>query len=176
MKMLTFAALLALLALPVFAQSQPDPMLRQLDWFAVDYKCTGIAFATPMAPEHATRATVAGSWTLDGRWVRFTYAEKKTPQNPKPFSVSGFFGYDAEIRKLVIGAVDNMGGYATGASDGWNGDTIVFTGPWHLGTQTVNARDTFTKTGSNKMTHTGELEMNGKWITLAKDECTRVKK
>ena len=165
----------ALLALPAFAQ-QPDPMLRQLDWLAVDYQCTGIAYASPMAPEHATRATVTGSWTLDGRWVKFTYAEKKTAENPKPFAVSGFMGYDPEIKKLVAGSVDNMGGYATTASDGWSGDAIVFTGPWHMAGQTMNSRDTFTKTGANKMTHVGELEMGGKWVTLGKEECTRVKK
>src|SRR5687767_1489197 len=112
MKKMTFAALLALFALSAAAQPAPDPMLRQLDWFAHDYRCTGIAYANPMAPEHATRADVTGAWMLDGRWVRFSYTEKKTSENPKPFTVTGYMGYDAEIKKLVIGAVDVTGGYA----------------------------------------------------------------
>ncbi|HUP58795.1 MAG TPA: hypothetical protein VNA69_00095 [Thermoanaerobaculia bacterium] len=37
---------------------KPDAMLRQLDYFAGNWQCSGIAWATPMAPEHATRGDV----------------------------------------------------------------------------------------------------------------------
>jgi hypothetical protein len=67
-----------------------------------------------------------------------------------------------------------MGGYNTGASDGWNGDAITFEGPWHLGTQTVKARDTFTKNGT-KLMHVGEMEMDGKWVKYGQETCTRSK-
>jgi hypothetical protein len=128
-----------------------------------------------MAPEHPTSATVTGDWTLGGTWVRFSYIENKSPKNSMPVAVRGFFGYDAEIKKFVIGAVDNMGGYSTSAADGWNGDSIAFEGPWHLGDRTVKARDTFTKSGT-KLMHVGEMEMDGKWVKYGQETCTRVKK
>lgn len=157
------------------AAMEPNPALKQLQPFAQNYDCTGIAYANPMAPEHPTRATVTGDWTLDGTWIRFSYIEKKTDKNPMPVGVRGFFGYDAEIKKFVVGVVDNMGGYSTGASSGWNGDSITFEGPWHLGTQTVTARDTFTKDG-NKLTHVGEMMTDGKWVKYGQETCTRSKK
>lgn len=150
----------------------PNPALKQLEPFAHNYDCTGIAFATPMSPEHPTRATVTGEWTLGGTWIRFSYLEVKTPKNPMPVGVRGFWGYDAEIKKFISGAVDNMGGYSTAASAGWEGDSITFEGPWHLGDRTVTGRDTFTKSGT-KIMHTGEMMADGKWFTYGKETCTR---
>jgi hypothetical protein len=168
--------IVALLLLAVQAMAMdPDPMLKQLQIFAIRYDCTGIAYANPMAPEHPTRATVTGEWTLGGQWVAFSYLEKKTAQSSMPFGVRGYFGYDPQVKKFVVGTVDNMGGYATGASDGWDGDTIVFTGPWHMGTQTLESRDTFMKTAAG-LKHIGELEMDGKWVKLGQETCTRAKK
>ena len=171
-KVCLLVALALVLASSALAM-EPNPKLKDLQWFAHNYDCSGIAYASPMAPEHPTRAHVTGEWTLGGTWVRFSYLEIKTPKNPKPTGVRGFFGYDAEIKKFVIGAVDNMGGYATAASDGWNGDTIVFEGPWHLGDRTVPARDTFTKTGAKTMKHVGEMQMDGKWVKYGQETCTR---
>ena len=173
MKKLSLVALL-LLSFQAVAMD-PDPMLKQLQPFAATYNCTGIAYANPMAPEHATRGSVTGAWTLGGQWIAFTYAESKTAQNSMPFAVRGFWGYDPQMKKFVVGTVDNMGGYGTAASDGWNGDTIVFAGPWHMGTQTVNSRDTFIKTAAG-MNHIGEVEMDGKWVKLGQETCTRAKK
>ncbi|HJQ36280.1 MAG TPA: DUF1579 family protein [Thermoanaerobaculia bacterium] len=153
----------------------PNPELKKLDVFAHNYDCTGIAYASPMAPEHPTAAKVTGEWMLGGNWVAFSYIETKTAKNPMPFAVRGYWGYDAATKKFIMGGVDNMGSYATGSGDGWNGDAFVVEGPWHMGTQTVKARDTFTKTGPNTMTHVGEMEMDGTWVAYGKETCTRSK-
>ena len=150
----------------------PDPMLKQLEFFTGKWQCSGRAEASPMAPAHATQAEVNAKWGLGGYWVPVTYAEKKTAENPMPFTFTGFFGYDKEMKKFVVGGVDSMGGYSTGASDGWNGDTMVFVGPWHMNGMTANARDTFTKNG-NKLMHTNEVEMDGKWMKMSEETCTR---
>lgn len=154
----------------------PDPMLKQLEPFARQYDCRGIAYATPMAPEHATHATVNGEWILGGNWVRFSYSEKKTAENPMPFVVNGYFGYDLETKQLVVGTVDNMAGYSTAAAAGWNGDTLVFSGPWHMASKTFNARDTFMKKDNGQIMHVGELEMDGKWMKLSQETCMPAKK
>jgi hypothetical protein len=151
----------------------PNPMVRQLDSLAGMWRCSGTAYATPMGPEHPTAAEVTMKWDLGGYWLPFNYAEKKTAMNANPFRVTGYFGYDPEIKKLVLGSVDNMGGYSTAASDGWNGDTIVFTGPWHMGPTTVTGRDTFRKSGANGLVHTAELEQNGSMTKLGEETCTR---
>src|ERR1051325_11397879 len=150
----------------------PNPELKKLEPFAHNYDCTGIAYANPMSPEHPTRAKVTGAWMLDGNWVGFSYIETKTAQNPMPFAVRGYWGYDPAMKKFVMGGVDNMGSYSTGTSDGWNGDAFVIVGPWHMGTQTVNSRDTFTKNG-NKLMHVGRMEEEGQWGGCGTDENTR---
>lgn len=163
----------ALLLAASAALAAPDPMLRQLDPLQGPLRCSGTAYANPMSPQHATSGEVTTKWEMDGYWLAFTYAEKKTTNNPMPFRVSGFFGYDPEIKKLVMGGVDSTGGYSTEQSDGWNGDTIVFTGPWHMSGQTMNSRDTFTKKGSKELMHTGEVEQNGQWVKAVEETCVR---
>ncbi|MDP9191030.1 MAG: DUF1579 domain-containing protein [Acidobacteriota bacterium] len=150
----------------------PD-MIRQLDPLAGKWQCKGIAYATPWFPEHPTTGEVSQNWILDGKWLAYTYAEKKTEQNPMPFTATGFFGYDPEVKMLVVGGVDSTGGYSTGVSSGWVGDVLTFEGPWHIGGMTAKARDTFTKKGANEMTHMGELEYEGKWMKLGQETCTR---
>jgi hypothetical protein len=150
----------------------PD-MLRQLDPLVGTWQCKGIAYATPWFPEHQTLGDVSQKWILDGKWLAFTYAEKKTERNPMPFTATGYFGYDPEVKMLVVGGVDSGGGYSTGASSGWVGDVLTFEGPWHMGAMTSKARDTFTKKGANEMTHLGELEYEGKWMKLGQEMCTR---
>jgi hypothetical protein len=105
--------------------------------------------------------------------MAYTYAEKKTAENPTPFTATGYFGYDPETKMLVVGGVDSTGGYATGASKGWVGDALTFEGPWHIGGMTANSRDTFTRKGANEIIHLGELESDGKWIKLGQETCTR---
>lgn len=151
----------------------PDPMLKQLDYFTGKWQCSGTAYANPMTPEHATQAEVNAKWDLNGNWVPFSYSEKKTAANPTPFTFTGFFGYDKEIKKFVVGGVDNMGGYSTLASDGWSGDSMIFTGPWHMNGMTANSRDVFTKKGDREMTHVGEIEMNGKWTKMSMETCRK---
>lgn len=150
----------------------PD-MLRQLDPLVGKWQCKGIAYTTPWFPEHPTVGEVSQEWILDGKWMAFTYAEKKTAENPMPFNATGYFGFDPEAKMLVVGSVDSTGGYANGMSKGWMGDVLTFEGPWHIGGMTARARDTFTKKGSNEVTHLGELEYEGKWIKLGQETCTR---
>ena len=179
MKQLTLVIVLILVATTAAANQHdekkamaPD-MLRQLDPLAGKWQCKGMAYATPWFPEHATVGDVSQTWILDGKWLAFTYAEKKTKQNPMPFTVTGYFGYDPEVKMLVVGSVDSTGGYSTGASSGWMGDAIAFEGPWHIRGMTAKSRDTFTKKGANEITHFGELEHEGKWMKLSQEKCTR---
>lgn len=149
--------------------------LRKLDPMVGKFQCKGIAYASPMGPEHATTATVEAKWVLDGMWANFWYTEKKTAENPKPFAVSGFMGYDMGKKKYVTGGVDNMGGYSTSEADGWMGNDIVFVGPYNVGGMVMKGRDTFTSTSKNELKHMFEVEENGTWKKMGQETCTRVK-
>ena len=179
MKRLILMVALTLAATAAFANQHdekkamaPD-MLRQLDPLVGTWQCKGIAYTTPWFPEHPTAATVSQEWTLGGKWLAFTYAEKKSAENPMPFTTTGFFGYDPEVKMLVVVGVDSAGGYSTESGSGWVGDVLTFEGPWHMGAMTAKVRDTFTKKSAREVAHMGELEYEGKWMKLGQETCTR---
>ena len=179
MRKTVLVLLLVFAATAAFANShmemKPSPKTRDLDYYGGNWSCKGTAMASPMAPEHPTAANVTAKWTAGGYWLAFTYAETKTAKSAMPFWVSGFFGYDMEQKKFVMGSVDNMGGYSTSTSDGWSGDTMTFEGPWHMTAMTVKGRDTFMKTSATAMVHTAFVEDGGSWKKLAEETCTKMK-
>jgi len=147
--------------------------LRELDYLGGDWQCKGTAFAFGDQPKHAVVAIVKGTWILNGMWLDMHYNETKTTANPHPFDVRGFFGYDPEKKKLVLGSLENDGGYSTESSSGWEGDSIVFTGPNHMGGMTANGKDTWTKISKTKLTYSFEIEDKGAWTKLIEETCTR---
>jgi len=162
-----------LIATTAFAQTGTD-QLKTLSGFVGNWKCTGKSFASEMGPEHATTATVTGKWTLNARWWEIRYTEDKNSKNPKPMAVAAYWGWDEGKKKLVAGVVDNMGGYATQESSGWNGDELVFEGPSHMGSMTMNGRDTFTRKGDNELTHAFFAPDNaGGWKKLDEETCKK---
>jgi Protein of unknown function (DUF1579) len=173
MKQTTLVIVLLLLATAAVAKQHDENPLRQLDALAGNWQCTGMAFDTPWFPAHPTQGEVTQKWILDGKWLAFTCAEKKTAENPMPFTATGYFGYDPESKMYVVGGVDSTGGYSTGASKGWMNDALTFEGPWHIGGMTAKARDTFTRKSATEVMHTGELEYEGKWMKLSQETCLK---
>jgi len=165
--------LVILIALASFAAQADNSKLRELDPLKGTWTCKGTAFAMGDTPEHPVAATITGSWILGGQWLEVHYTETKTAKNPKPFAVRAFFGYDSELKKLVLGSIESDGGYSTENSDGWQGNSIVFVGPNHMGGMTMNGRDTWTKTGKNTMAYKFELEDKGKWATAIEETCSK---
>jgi len=164
---------LLIVATTSFAQSAAD-QLSSLNAFVGTWKCTGTAFASDMGPEHSTAATVTGKWVLSGKWLEMRYIEEKTKKNPMPYAVTAYWGWDEGQKKLVAGSVDNMGGYGVEQSSGWNGDTFVFEGPAHMGPTTPNGRDTFTRAGKNKITHSFAIPDSASgWKKFDEETCKK---
>jgi hypothetical protein len=162
--------ILALAATSAFAAPKRD----DLKYFAGTWKCTGMDFASEMGPEHPNAASVTLKWTLNDQWLDIHYAEMKTAKNAHPFAVNAYWGYDQGSSKLVSGYVDNMGGYGTSQSDGWQGDTLIFAGPMHMGAMTLNSRDVFTKKGANAVLHSAEMQdKSGGWKKMTEETCKR---
>ncbi|HEV3077878.1 MAG TPA: hypothetical protein VHB47_25905, partial [Thermoanaerobaculia bacterium] len=101
--------------------------------------------------------------------------EKKTGVNPMPLTAVEHWGYSDELKKLVAGQVDSMGGYGTQATAGWEGDAMVWVGDAHMMGTRMPSRDTFVKHGDNQVTHLGEIQQNGAWIKQDEETCYRVK-
>jgi len=171
MKTRMFAVVVCLATVAAFGQS--NPKLKELQPFVGTWQCTGMTFASPMGPEHATKATVTGAWILNGSWVEIRYTEVKTAKNPHPYAVRMLLSYDEQPKAFVSGAVDNMTGYSTEQSPGWEGDKMTFSGAQHGGGATMNAHDIFTKVGKNEIRHESEMEMDGKWVKLDQESCKR---
>ena len=173
MKQTMVVFLLVLAATAAFAAAPASPV-APLGYFVGKWQCSGTAYAMEKMPEHATAGTVNASWTMNGHWVAFTYAETKSAANAHPFSVGGFMGFDAQQKAFVMGGVDSMGGYSTEAGP-WQGNTLTLTGPWHMNGTTMTSRDTFVKKSESQMTHSAEIEQGGKWIKAAQETCNRQK-
>src|ERR1051325_10286817 len=115
-----------LLAATVLAQPKPSPRLGDLKAFAGEWTCKGTTFTSSFGPAHPTAATIHVSWVLGSYWLRAMYAETKTPKNPIPAAGHVYWGYDEQTKKLTGYAVNNFGGHVKVESDGWKGDTIVW--------------------------------------------------
>jgi hypothetical protein len=157
------------------AGTPPAPAeLAALDFFVGTWNCTGKAFASPMGPEHETAASVHATKSVGDRWIQINYDENKTATNPTPYHVGVYMGYDAGAKKFVQGCVDNMGGYCTQSSGGWNGDVITFEGTANGSGQAMGVRDTFIRKGTKELVHAGEIQGADKqWAQTDKETCKR---
>jgi hypothetical protein len=151
----------------------PNAALDQLKFFAGNWQCAGTGYVEGKG--HPTSATVNMGWDLNGFFMTLRYEEKKTGVNPMPIAVVEHWGYSDELKKLIAGHVDSMGGYGTEVTAGWEGNTLVWVGDDHMMGMKMPGRDTFVKQGDNGVTHLGEMQQNGAWIKQDEETCYRVK-
>lgn len=160
---------------PAAAPAMPAE-LAQLDYFIGTWHCTGKTLASPMSAEHATAATVHAAKAIGGRWIQVTYDEAKTAANPMPYHAGIYMGYDAGKKQFVSGCVDNMGGYCTQSSAGWNGDVMVMEGTGNSDGKQFGSRDTFTRKGAGELMHNSEMQGDDKaWTKLDEETCRKAK-
>jgi hypothetical protein len=149
----------------------PNAALAQLKGLAGSWTCTGRTFGP--GPEHATSATLAFAWQLDGFWLEVRYDEQKTAANPVPFRTLSEWGFDDVQQSLTATTVDNLSGIVNATSAGWQGDKLVLEGTAHRYIRQFQARDTFVRRGDDQLTHTLEANVNDSWIKLHEDTCSK---
>ena len=153
---------------------KPAAEMDKIKWMAGTWQCTGKTMASPMGPEHPTEATVSGDLTLDGFWMLHHYREKKTAQNPMPISGDEYWGYDAVEKLWDRVAVDNMGGFASGSSMGWEKGKIVWMSDGMMAGQKAKFRDTFTEKSPREINYVGEIATpDGKWVIAWDTTCKK---
>jgi len=171
----------AFAALPAFSQAPagpptPSPELAKLAFFAGDWACKGKAEASPFGPAHATVGQVHISKEIGGFWYVGRYAETKTAANPQPIVFQFTQGYDGTAKAFTMDCFDSFGSHCHQTAAGWEGDKLAYSGESTGSGPAMPVRDTFAKTGAASLEHTGEMQMEGKWMTTDHETCTRAKK
>lgn len=148
------------------AAPKPAPELAALakTWQGT-WKCEGTMPAGPMGPEHKVKATLKMKLDLDKFWLVGTYAEKKTPENPRPFAFQDWWTFDSAAKKWNRVTVDNMGGYIMFSSTSATEAKMEFEGRGAMGGTTISVRETIEMTGPKAVHVTGQVSMDGKqWM------------
>jgi hypothetical protein len=150
----------------------PNAALAQLKPLGGSWTCTGRTFGP--GPEHATSATLTFTWQLGGFWLEVRYDEQQTAANPVPFRSISEWGFDDVQQSLAAAMVDDLSGFVTATTAGWQGDKLALEGTAHRYARQFQARDTFVRHGDDQLAHTLEANVNDSWIKLHEDACSRV--
>lgn len=126
----------------------------------------------PGSPETSAKSTVKLKKALGGFFYQGEYEVKKTKQNPG-MKASFFLGYQAGAKLFTSTGLDDMGGYGTSTSAGFQGETITFVGDGYMMGQKAKVRETMTRKAPKGMSHKFEMDMGKGFQSLGEDECTR---
>jgi hypothetical protein len=149
----------------------PPPELAQLKPFVAKAACTGQAEESLFGPAHKIQGQVSATMSPSGFWLQLRYVEKKTRDNPLASSAEERWGYDPALKKFVALLWDGFGGYGTGTSPGWEGETLIWTGEVTMNGQKLPYRQTFTREKGGAIAETWEMQLNGAWAKMTSGTC-----
>lgn len=137
------------------------------------WKCMGKTPDSPFAKAHPTKAEMSIKADLNGHWYLMRYEEKKTKENPAPYVMRSFVGFDPARKQLVRTDVDGLGMITHLASKGWEMDQLVWAGEVG-GPQKMQFRETITKKSPKEIVSTLEvLGADGQWIVIGENVCKK---
>jgi hypothetical protein len=140
--------------------SKPPAENDALKMLTGSWKCEGTA---NQGPEKTVKvkATVKLKSELGGFWQSFVYTEQKTKDYPMAITAIGTWGWEAQSKRFVRAEFQSSGGYVTGTSTGWVGDTMT----WDLEISSfmgkMNAKHIFTKKGDKEFAHKIDAALPG---------------
>jgi len=140
--------------------SKPAPESDAFKMFAGAWACEGTA---NLGPEKSAKikANIKVKNELGGFWQSFVYTEKKTKDYPGAITAMGTWGWDAISKKFVRGEFQSSGGYVTGTSAGWVGDTFT----WDLEISNfmgkIKGKHIFTKKSDKEFVHKIDASLPG---------------
>ena len=157
---------------------RPAPEMDQLKVMAGEWSCDGTMPAGAMgpgSPPQKIKSTMKMKKSMDGFWYTMDYEEKKSKDHPVAIKAHGPMGYDPALKKFIMFGVDNMGGYITETSSGWEGDKMVMTGDGMMMGQKASVRDTITKKGDNAFVWATEMKMGGApdFMSMGEQNCKK---
>lgn len=143
---------------PPAPPSKPTAEIDGLKIFAGSWTCEGIAMMGP-GKTAKIKATAKVKNELGGFWQSFVYTEKKTKDYPMAITAMGTWGWEAQSKKFVRAEFQSGGGYITGTSTGWSGETLT----WDLEVSNfmgkMSGKHSFTKKGDKEFIHKLEAKM-----------------
>jgi hypothetical protein len=149
---------------PAVAQEPPAPPSKPpaesdgLKMFTGNWKCEGTAMLGP-GKTAKIKATAKVKNELGGFWQSFVYTEQKTKDYPMAITAIGTWGWEGQSKRFVRGEFQSSGGYITGTSAGWSGDTLT----WDLDVSNfmgkMSAKHSFTKKSEKEFVHKLEAKM-----------------
>ncbi len=157
------------------APPAPPKELDQLDVFEGTWKCEGHSPESPFGPARKMTTVVKIYSDLDGFWLSGEVEEQPSADNPKPLKGKFHWTYDTTDKRFEAGWIDNMGGWATQSSPGWQGERITFDGEMVANGQKLPARDVFEKKADKELLHSFEAQVGEKWTKLGEEVCRRTK-
>jgi hypothetical protein len=147
-------------ALPPSPPSKPATENDALKFLTGSWACEGTANLGP-GKSVKIKATAKTKSELGGFWQSFVYTEKKSKDYPMAITAIGTWGWDATSKKFVRAEFQSTGGYVTGTSSGWAGDTFT----WDLEISSfmgkMNAKHIFTKKSDKEFVHKIDASLPG---------------
>lgn len=165
---------------PAGAQEPPGPPSKPpsesdaLKMFVGNWKCEGTVNPAP-GKTVKIKATAKVKNELGGFWQSFVYTEQKTKDYPMAETAIGNWGWEAQSKQFVRAEIQNAGGYTTGTSMGWSGDTMT----WDLESSNfmgkMGGKHVFTKKSDKEFVHKLDVKMPGSpgLVTLFEVTCKK---
>jgi len=145
---------------PPAPPSKPAAENDGLKMFLGSWTCAGTAMLGPDKTVEI-KATAKVKNDLGGFWQSFVYTEQKAKDYPMAITAMGTWGWEAQSKKFVRAEFQSNGGYVTGTSTGWSGDTLT----WDLEVSSfmgkMTAKHLFVKKSDKEFVHKMEAKMPG---------------
>jgi hypothetical protein len=151
---------------PAAAQEHPAPPSKPpaendgLKMLLGNWTCEGTAMLGP-GKTAKIKATAKVKNELGGFWQSFVYTEQKTKDYPMAVTAIGTWGWESQAKRFVRAEFESTGGYVTGTSAGWVGDTLT----WDLEMSSfmgkMAAKHLFIKKSDREFVHKLEAKLPG---------------
>lgn len=138
------------------------------------WDCQGTAAGSHLGAGHAIRSTFELTTGVGGMWIVLRCLEARTPENPDAIEVINHWGLDRTTGRFVRTFHASTGAWGTGHSDGFAGDTLVWSGEIHQSDgRTLPYRQTITRTGPDALREEFAVLEDGSWRVRGELACRR---
>jgi uncharacterized protein DUF1579 len=133
---------------------KPAPELAQYKLMIGNWKCSGKG--NMMGKEMKMTGSYNAAWEMDNHWV-LAHFEGKAEGMPGSHKGVDVYGYDAASKMYTVNGYDNMGGWSTAKSKGWEGDKQEWTGRGSMMGKEADTKWTVTKKSDKEITISGSM-------------------
>lgn len=164
---------------PAAAEAKPPPppaaeLATNMKGMDGKWKCDATYPDLPAfgVKAHKAKADLTSKADLNGYFYATRYEEKKSKDNPTPYVMSSFVGFEPG-KGLVRTDLDGIGMITHLSSKGWDGDKLVWAGEV-LGPTKIQFKETITKKGDKEMSSLMEMAgADGNFASLGEIHCKK---